>query len=256
MIQPIGYLRLWREVATKPIWLNSTPEHKTILITLMMMVNFKTKQWEWKGEKFQVEKGQVITSIDTIVKNCGRGVTTQNVRSAIKRFEKLGFLTNESTKTGRLITIANWESYQPLEKNQQSKQPTSNKEVTKSQQRGNKEVTPREEGNKVKNENKDNTKGFDSIRKCFPGTKTLSVAKKKLPQLIKKYSVEELIRSCERYEQSVIEKRKKQPDLNFVMESTFWNGRYMDFLDENYVEEKQTNSKELLGRKGIKVIGL
>lgn len=157
MIQPIGYLKLWREIASKPIWLNSTPEQKTILITLLMMVNFKPKQWEWKGDKFEVGKGQVITSIDSIVKNCGKGVTTQNVRTSLKRFEKLEFLTNESTKTGRLITIGNWSVYQPDEENQQSNQQTPNKDLTDSQQRPNKELTPREERkkeNKVKKVNK------------------------------------------------------------------------------------------------------
>jgi len=137
MIQPIGYLKLWREIASKPIWLNSTPEQKTVLITIMMMVNFKPKQWEWKGEQYTADKGQVVTSLDKIVENCGKGVTVQNVRTALKRFEKLGFLTNESTKTGRLITIGNWEVYQSDEENQQS-----------NQQRPNKDLTPREEGNK------------------------------------------------------------------------------------------------------------
>jgi len=87
--------------------------------------------------------------------------------------------------------------------------------------------------NEIK-KNKECTVGFNEIRKHFPGTKTLSDAKKKLPKLIKEYSVEELIRTCERYKKFVIEKRKTEhPNLNFVIESTFWNGRYMDFLDEN-----------------------
>ncbi|MFL0267237.1 hypothetical protein [Candidatus Clostridium radicumherbarum] len=50
------------------------------------------------------------------------------------RFEKLGFLTNKSTKTGRLITIDNWELYQ-VELKQTNK--GSNKDLTKSQQRPN-----------------------------------------------------------------------------------------------------------------------
>lgn len=153
MIQPVGYLKLWREMATKPIWLKSTPEQKTILITLMMMVNFKPNKWEWKGEQFEVKAGQVITSLESIVENCGKGITTQNVRTALNRFEKLGFLTNESTKTGRLITVENWEVYQCDEESQQSYQQTANKDLTNSQQRLNKQLTPieeRKEGDKEK----------------------------------------------------------------------------------------------------------
>jgi len=146
MIQPIGYLKLHRELYHKPIWKQSTPEQKVVLLTLLAMAWFNPNEWEWKGSKFKTEPGQFITSLDSIVVDCGKGISIQNVRSSLKRFEKLGFLTNESTKTGRLITIANWALYQPKEDN-----PT--KQPTKTQQRGNKEVTPKEEGNK---DNKDN----------------------------------------------------------------------------------------------------
>jgi hypothetical protein len=60
------------------------------------------------------------------------------VRTALDRFEKLGFLTNTSTKTGRLITVLNWEKYQGQgfvsDKG-------SAKEPTKSRQRGDKDLT-------------------------------------------------------------------------------------------------------------------
>lgn len=135
MIQPIGYLRLYRELASKPIWENSTPEQKVVLITLLMMANFKEKQWEWKGEKFNVKQGQFVTSLEMIAKQCGKGISIQNVRTALVRFEKLNFLTNESTKTGRLITIANWDVYQSLEEYQQSNQQRPNKDLTTREER-------------------------------------------------------------------------------------------------------------------------
>ena len=53
-----------------------------------------------------------MTSIDSLVQACGTGVTKDGVRSAITRLVKLGFITNVSTKTGRLITIVNWDKYQ------------------------------------------------------------------------------------------------------------------------------------------------
>lgn len=147
MIQPIGYFRLHRVLFTKPIWLNSTPEQKTILMTLLAMAWFKPNEWEWQGQKFEIEKGQFITSLDSIVKNCGKGITIQNVRTALKRFEKFEFLTNKSTKTGRLITIVNWELYQEVE---QTTNKGTDKDLTKSQQRPNKDLTPKEKGNKEK----------------------------------------------------------------------------------------------------------
>lgn len=145
-----GWIKLHRELFSKPIWLNSTAEQKVILITLLGMVNSAPKEWEWKGEKYVCEAGQCITSLANIAKKCGNGISTQNIRSALVRFEKLEFLTNESTKTGRLITIVNWSNYQGGD-DEPNKEP--NKEVTKTQQRGNKEVTTNKNNKNNKNNN-------------------------------------------------------------------------------------------------------
>ena len=125
-----GWIKLHRELTDKAIWLDSTPEQKTILITLLIMANHEENEWEWKGEKCKVGKGQFITSLESITKKCGKGVSVQNVRTALKRFEKYEFLTNESTNKNRLITIVNWVSYQGNEENQQANQQAANKQLT------------------------------------------------------------------------------------------------------------------------------
>jgi len=119
----------------KPIWIKSTPEQKSILITLLLMANHEISEWEWMGEKFNVEPGQFVTSIESIRMQSGKGISIQNIRGALVRFEKLEFLTNKATKTGRLITIVNWDSYQ-LKETKPTKKPT------KTQQRPNKDPTP------------------------------------------------------------------------------------------------------------------
>jgi len=141
-----GWLKLHRDLKDKAIWKNSTPEQKAILISILMEVNYLPSEWEWKGEKFIVQPGQTIKSLQTIADLAG--VTIQNVRTAIARFEKYEFLTNESTKTGRLITIVNWGLYQG--EGEPPNKPT-NKEPTKSQQRPNKDLTTIEERKKEEN---------------------------------------------------------------------------------------------------------
>jgi len=126
-----GWLKLYRCLIEKPIWKLSTPEQKAILITLLCMVNHEEEEWEWKGTKYICKPGQKITSLKNIKKECGKGISIQNIRTAITRFEKVyQFLTNESTKESRLITVLNWELYQSGVKNQQSNQQTCNKGVT------------------------------------------------------------------------------------------------------------------------------
>jgi uncharacterized phage protein (TIGR02220 family) len=126
-----GWVKIYRELLQKPIWKKSTPEQAKILIVLLLMANHDKTEWEWMGQKFEVEPGEFVTSLESVKLEAGKGISIQNVRSALKRFKKLDFLTERSTKAGRLIKICNWESYQDQTKeNQQRKQQRGNKEVT------------------------------------------------------------------------------------------------------------------------------
>ena len=172
-----GWVKLHRELLDKAIWLNSTPEQKTILITLLLMANHEANQWDWGGDKFDVLPGQFVTSLDSIQKRAGDGISRQNIRTALVRFQKLGFLTYKSTKHGRIITIINWSSYQSQET---SPNIVANNRVTKGSQRGNKGLTPNKNVKNVKNEKKEKKKKqildqFDVFWKAYPR----KVAKKK-----------------------------------------------------------------------------
>lgn len=145
------WIKLYRNLLDKPIWLQSTAEQKVVLVTLLMMVNYAPADWEWNGKIYTCQPGQRVTSLEGIAEKCGKGISIQNVRTALNRFEKLGFLTNESTKSGRLITVANWEKYQGGE-DEPNKEP--NKDLTKTQQRGNKDLTTRKESKKNKKDRK------------------------------------------------------------------------------------------------------
>ena len=105
------FVKLHRELLSKPIWKASSLQQRSILVTILLLVNHKENTWEWKGEQYTCKPGQLITSLNSLAEVCGY-VSVRNVRTALARFEKLGFLTNESTKKGRLITVVNWEKYQ------------------------------------------------------------------------------------------------------------------------------------------------
>lgn len=162
-----GWFKIYRCLFKKAIWLNSTPEQKVILITLLGMANHSGREWEWKGKQFKAEPGMLVTSLESICDKSGKGISIQNVRSALNKLEKYEFLTQEVTKTGRLITVVNWGSYQGMneEGNKQpnkevtNDQQSTNKEVTKSQQTGNKEVTTNKNDKNIKNENNDKELG-------------------------------------------------------------------------------------------------
>jgi hypothetical protein len=193
VIHPIGYFKIWRDLFTKPIWLNSTSEQKVILITLIAMANFRENQWEWQGKKFQLKPGQFITSLNSIARECGGGVTMQNVRTALVRFENLEFLTNESTKTGRLISIANWQVYQS-EKEITNKE--TNKDLTKSQQRANKDLTTKEEGK----EGKEGKEGNKVRKNIYGEYHHIKLTQKEYDKLQEDFgNAEELIKHLDEY---------------------------------------------------------
>jgi len=131
-----GWILLYRDLLEKPIWKQSTAEQKVVLVAILLMVNHKPKEWFWKGERFMCQPGQRVTSLESIKDKCGEGISVQNIRTALVRFEKMGFLTNESTKSGRLITVRNWKDYQQS-----------------IQQRPNKDLTPNNNDNNEKNFN-------------------------------------------------------------------------------------------------------
>ena len=87
-----GWIKIYRELLNKPIWQESTPEQKVILITILLMVNHEPKEWEWKGEKYIVQPGQRVTSLESIALKAGKGISIQNIRTALKRFKKYGTL--------------------------------------------------------------------------------------------------------------------------------------------------------------------
>lgn len=197
------------------------------------MANFKENDWEWSGSKFSVKEGQFVTSLDNIVNRCGKGITIRNVRTALIRFEKLGFLTNKSTKTGRLISIVNWEFYQH-DIMQHDKD--INKELTNNRQRADKQLTPNKESNKDKNDknNKIHAQQVEQLWLLYPNKKGKAQAIKQLPKLIDKYGYEVIERCVMAYSNEC-----KGKDSKYIKHgSTFFNGGYMDYLESKLPQER------------------
>ena len=140
-----------RELIEKPIWKTATAEQKAVLITVLILANHRENTWIWQGKQFSVQPGQFITSSTNLA--AAAGVSRQNVRSALLRLTKYGFLTYESTKTGMLVSIVNWEIYQGNGSGgQPTTQPRANQEPTKGQPRANQGPTTNKNDKNDKND--------------------------------------------------------------------------------------------------------
>lgn len=222
-----GWIKLHRVLIDKPIWKCSTPEQKVILITLLLMANSKEAEWEWQGKKFNVMPGQMITSANSIMKECGQDISRQNIRTALDKFERYEFLTKQSTKTGMLVTIENWGMYQSNNKNQPSNQPSTNQEVTTNK--------------KDKNKRNIYIDHFDVFWKAYPKKVGKAVAEKSFKKIrVNDELLEVILQAIEAQKQS-----KQWQDKQFIPNpSTFLNQRRWEDEIEQATEERISMTKD------------
>ena len=67
-----GWVKLYRELKSKSIWQLSSPEQKVVLITILLLANHEENKWEWKGERYVCKPGQLITSLNSLVRGMRR----------------------------------------------------------------------------------------------------------------------------------------------------------------------------------------
>lgn len=245
-----GFIFLYRILFEKPIWKQATNKQRVILITLLSMANFKESEWVYVGKKFKCLPGQFITSLDRIKEACDSSdtkknkITIQNIRTALSRFEQLGFLTNESTSAGRLITIVNWALYQG---NESISNKASNKDLTKQQQSTNKDLTPKEEcKNERMKENNKYTCAFEDFWKSYPRKDEKGNAYKKFNARLKDgYAEETLLKAAVNYADFC---KKTNRDKQYIKQAKTFLADSAPFLD--YVTEEGEKHNEPTNRIG------
>ena len=107
-----GWIKLHRCLLDKPIWVESSPAQKVVIISLLLMTNHKDNTFRANGEIIHCKKGQIYTSLGSIAQSCGKGISVQNVRTALSKLCASNFLKIEAYKSGTIITILKWQTYQ------------------------------------------------------------------------------------------------------------------------------------------------
>jgi len=197
-----------------------------ILITLLLMASHKESSWEWQGKQFSIQPGQFITSLNSIAERSGPGISIQNVRTALDKLERYNFLTNQSTKSGRLITIVNWTLYQ-------SGEPELTKTLTVNQQRPNKDLTSFKND---KNDKKENTypEDFETFYQLYPRPENKRQTFNNWKKACKTQSINKILQAAENYKSKVT---KDRTDKQYMKSSSNFLGRdevYVDYLPENF----------------------
>ncbi|OPF52519.1 hypothetical protein BH721_04490 [Clostridium baratii] len=104
-----------------------------------------------------------------------------------------------------------------------------------------KELKKELENHNKKIKKEQSNRDIEDIWKLYPRKEGKQKSIKNIPKILNKHSKEELIRCIERY----IKETEGKDKQYILMGSTFFNGRYEDYLDSNYEELRKANSKEI-----------
>ncbi|OAB30196.1 hypothetical protein PMSD_20640 [Paenibacillus macquariensis subsp. defensor] len=157
-----GWIKLHRKVMKSNMYRMLNSKQRDVMLNILLLANHESNTWEFRGEVYSVKPGQFITSLDSLMENCASDVSIQNIRTALLKLEKHGFLTNESTKKNRLITVVNWGVYQGSSDDSNKE---TNRQPTNSQQTANNQLTTNKNDKNLKNDK--NVKKKDIIPKIY-----------------------------------------------------------------------------------------
>lgn len=140
------------------IWLGQSAEQQSVIVNLMYDVCYKETAFNIFGHVITLQPGQLVITLRSYPEKCGKGVSTQKLRTILKRLETAGFLTQKATQGKTLITLLHWEEYQntgkEITQTETHKQHTSNTASTQEQHiKEESKKARREETNKGTNAN-------------------------------------------------------------------------------------------------------
>lgn len=107
-----GWIKVHRKILQSDFYRNLTGRQRDVIITLLLMADHEPREWQYKGQTYRTEPGQVFTSFEKIREKCGKDCTRETVRATILNAENNHFITRISHKTHTVITIENWGLYQ------------------------------------------------------------------------------------------------------------------------------------------------
>lgn len=182
--------------------------------------NFDYKSWE---NRLNISHKLLVNSIKILVENDYIRQTYKGKKGTQSRYILTRFLE------------------QNLEQNLEQKKPsnTNGSKGTMEQNSEQKRVHTSIYNNLNIKSNNIYSSSAEEIWSQYPKKIGKAKAFKKLPALIEEYGQEQLLRCIERYSKE-IEGRDKQFICNG---DTFFNGRFMDYLDSNFTEPVQKQQK-------------
>jgi hypothetical protein len=77
----VGWVVFWRRIRSSALWKSLRADQKGVLVTIVLMANWKPAQARWRDRFYEVARGELAHSLDEIAKEAG--CTVKVVRTTL-----------------------------------------------------------------------------------------------------------------------------------------------------------------------------
>lgn len=125
-----SWIKLYRKITDNTAWAQGSNVQRVLMIVLLTKAWWTSGKFLWAGRVIEMQPGQLITTLSELAEECKS--TVQNIRTCLEHLKSLEFLTDQSTRRGRLITIVNWGKYQQedIQTNRPTNRPSTDHQQT------------------------------------------------------------------------------------------------------------------------------
>jgi DNA-binding transcriptional regulator YhcF (GntR family) len=108
-----GYVCLHRKIMDNPIWKQLPESRAKVFLTILMRANYRTsKIWDHeRNSEVEILPGTMVTSLEDLADKSG--CSMKKVRLSLEYLEMSGMISVKKGKHGTLVTVINWDAYQP-----------------------------------------------------------------------------------------------------------------------------------------------
>lgn len=121
-----GWIKVYRDLQEH--WLSQDFEKLGWWVDLLLSATHKDTKILVKGKLIELKKGQITTSLSFLAERWGRSKET--VLNFLRLLESDGMIDRKADRTKTLITICNYDSYQEVEQQTPTANPTDDRPET------------------------------------------------------------------------------------------------------------------------------
>lgn len=227
-----GWLKLYRSILDSAVFQDA--EILKVWIWLLCNVAFEQHDTICYGKVITLKPGQIATGRKKI-SQC-TDLNENKVYRALNALKSLGNIEIKATNKYSIITVVNWDKYQEENGKRTTGEQQNNSRTTTEEQQGNNKRTQHKNGNNGKNEKEIYMcPFFERAWDLFPNKKGKSAVSKKAMRELAEAGETVVIAAVEKYKEEI--ERKGTEEKYILHGSTFFNGRWRDYVVEDKPEE-------------------